>query len=216
MTETRRRNLRQALATDEELREIFERTYGIREKTMRRGPVNRKTKEDIISPESMLRNEEIKQKHLQKKGDPGERKADLLIIDGYNLINCSTELRKLANSDLGAAREQLVDQLINYRGYMNCELVVVFDAYLVPSGMGSTEQRLGVRTVFTRAEEPADIFIGRLVDEEGKNRSVRVVSSDALVQQNALGHDADRISSREFLEEMSEVEKEIRTMLEEL
>ncbi len=216
VTETRRRNLRQALASDDELREIFERTYGIREKTVRRSPVKRKTKEDIISPESMIRNEEIKQKHLQKKSEPRDRKPDLLIIDGYNLINCSTELRKLANSDLGAAREQLVDQLINYRGYMNCELVVVFDAYLVPSGVGSIEQRLGVRTVFTRAEEPADIFIGRLVDEEGRNRSVRVVSSDALVQQNALGHDADRISSREFLEEMLEVEKEIRTMLEEL
>ncbi len=99
---------------------------------------------------------------------------------------------------------------------MNCELTVVFDAYLVPYGVGSSEEQLGVRVVFTRSEEPADIYIGKLVDEEDGNRNVRVVSSDALVQQNALGHNAARISSREFLEEMAAVEQEIRTVLEEL
>ncbi len=222
VTETRRRNLRQALASDEELRAIFERTYGKKERTLHHGPTKRKTRADLLSPDSMTspesraRNEEIRQKHLQKKGEPAERKPDLLIVDGYNLINCSTELRELASSNLGAAREQLVNQLVNYRGYMNCELTVVFDAYLVPYGVGSSEEQLGVRVVFTRSEEPADIYIGKLVDEEGGRRSVRVVSSDALVQQNALGHNAARISSREFLEEMAAVEQEIRKVLEEL
>ena len=55
-----------------------------------------------------------------------------------------------------------------------------------------------------------------MVDEAKGTRSIRVISSDALVQQNALGHGADRYSSREFLEKLEEAEKEIREVLEEL
>ena len=93
---------------------------------------------------------------------------------------------------------------------------MVFDAYKVPYGVGSAEQHFGVQVIYTKEEEPADILIGKMVDEAKGTRSIRVVSSDALVQQNALGHGADRYSSREFLEKLEEAEKEIREVLEEL
>ena len=200
----------------EELRAIFERTYGKSKKVLHRGPIERRTKQDEISAEAQERNLEIRERHRKKRERTGESLPDLLILDGYNLINCSQELRELANNNLGAARQQLIDRLINYQGYMGCQLVVVFDAYLVPYGKGSRESRHGVEIIFTREEEPADILIGKMVDDEGGARSVRVVSSDALVQQNALGHDAARISSREFLEELAAVEADIRNLLDEL
>ncbi len=216
IVDTRRENLRRAIATDEELRAIFERTYGKSKKVLHRGPIERRTKADEISPESQERNLEIREKHQKKKSNGGEVLPELLIVDGYNLINCSEELRALANNDLGAARQQLIDRLVNYQGYMNCELILVFDAYLVPYGKGSRESQHGVEVVFTREEEPADILIGKMVDEARGDRNVRVVSSDALVQQNALGHDAARISSREFLDELEQVDREIRNILDEL
>ncbi len=216
VVDTRRENLRRAIATDEELRAIFERTYGKSKKVLHRGPIERRTKADEISPESQARNLEIREKHQKKKSNGGEVLPELLIVDGYNLINCSEELRALANNDLGAARQQLIDRLVNYQGYMNCELILVFDAYLVPYGKGSRENQHGVEVVFTREEEPADILIGKMVDEARGDRNVRVVSSDALVQQNALGHDAARISSREFLDELEQVDREIRNILDEL
>jgi ribosomal protection tetracycline resistance protein len=216
VVDTRRENLRRAIATDEELRAIFERTYGKSKKVLHRGPIERRTKADEISPESQARNLEIREKHQKKKSNGGEVLPELLIVDGYNLINCSEELRALANNDLGAARQQLIDRLVNYQGYMNCELILVFDAYLVPYGKGSRESQHGVEVVFTREEEPADILIGKMVDEVRGDRNVRVVSSDALVQQNALGHDAARISSREFLDELEQVDREIRNILDEL
>ena len=216
VTDLRREHLRRSIASDEELRAIFERTYGKSKKVLHRGPIERRTKQDEISAEAQERNLEIRERHRKKRERTGESLPDLLILDGYNLINCSQELRELANNNLGAARQQLIDRLINYQGYMGCQLVVVFDAYLVPYGKGSRESRHGVEIIFTREEEPADILIGKMVDDEGGARSVRVVSSDALVQQNALGHDAARISSREFLEELAAVEADIRNLLDEL
>lgn len=214
--DARKERLRREMASDEELRAIFERTYGKSKKVLHRGPVERRTKQDEISPESMARNEEIRKKHMKNRDSGTEPKPELLIIDGYNLINFSEPLRDLATKDLGAARQQLIDRLVNYQGYMRCELVVVFDAYRVSQGVERWEQHFGVKVIYTREEEPADILIGKMVDEAKGTRRVRVVSSDALVQQNALGHSAARTSSREFTEELSEIEKEIQEVLADL
>ncbi|MDO4384081.1 MAG: NYN domain-containing protein, partial [Eubacteriales bacterium] len=214
--DARKERLRREMASDEELRAIFERTYGKSKKVLHRGPVERRTKQDEIAPESMARNEEIRKKHMKNRDSGTEPKSELLIIDGYNLINFSEPLRDLATKDLGAARQQLIDRLVNYQGYMRCELVVVFDAYRVPQGVERWEQHFGVKVIYTREEEPADILIGKMVDEAKGTRRVRVVSSDALVQQNALGHSAARTSSREFTEELSEIEKEIQEVLADL
>ena len=84
----RRERLRQTMASDEELRAIFERTYGKSKKIMHRGPVERRTKQDdIASAEALARNEEIRKKHMRPAKGTGEAKSDLVIIDGYNLIN---------------------------------------------------------------------------------------------------------------------------------
>lgn len=214
--DARRERLRREMASDEELRAIFERTYGKSKKVLHRGPVERRTKQDEITPESMARNEEIRKKHMKSRTSGGESKEDLLIIDGYNLINFSEDLRDLSTKDLGAARQQLIDRLVNYQGYMRCELVVVFDAYRVPQGVERSEQHFGVKVIYTREEEPADILIGKMVDEVKGTRRVRVVSSDALVQQNALGHSAARTSSREFMMELSDIEAEIQDVLADL
>ena len=195
---------RESLASDEELMAIFERTYGNSKKTVHRGPVERATRAKERAREY---------RRPRPKAESGPL---LLIIDGYNLINYWEPMRTLANSDLGAAREQLVDRLINYQGYMQCELIVVFDAYKVPFGTGSEEKHFGVTVIYTKADEPADIRIGVMVDTYGRGRRVRVVSSDNLVQQNALGHNAERTSSREFVEEVTETEAEIREVLQDL
>ena len=119
----------------------------------------------------------------------------------------------MAQADIGAARQQLIDRLINFRGYSGSEITVVFDAYKVPYGTGAAENQFGVRICYTAEQEPADIRIGALTAELAGNRSVTVVSSDALVQQNIFAHGAYRVSSREFMEELEAAERELRTKL---
>ena len=70
----------------------------------------------------------------------------------------------------------------------------------------------GVEVIFTAADELADVRIGRMADAAGTRR-VYVVSSDRLVQQDVWTKGAMRISSREFLENLSRTEDEIRARL---
>ena len=53
------------------------------------------------------------------------------------------------------------------------------------------------------------MFIERVTHEIGKNRRVRVATSDGMEQVIILGHGALRLSASAFHEEMAEVQKQI-------
>ena len=91
-------------------------------------------------------------------------------------------------------------------------MTVVFDAYNVALGEVREEKRNGINVVFTAENEPADIRMGIMTDS-ARDRQIYVVSSDSLVQQDAFTHGALRISSREFLSELTRTEQEIRDHL---
>ena len=207
---------RRRMAAEKDLQRIFEMTYGqakpkryIESKTVTAG-------EDDLSEEEAAdraaRNEEIRAKH-EKKSAPGDERPPLLLIDGYNLIFADEELKELSTIDAGSARDSLIERLVNYAGYTGMEVKLVFDAYKVAPGDGSTEKYSGVEVIFTAADELADVRIGRMADAAGTRR-VYVVSSDRLVQQDVWTKGAMRISSREFLENLSRTEDEIRARLE--
>lgn len=110
-------------------------------------------------------------------------RRERVIVDGYNVIFAWDELRALADSGhIDAARERLMDALSNYAAFTRREVVVVFDGYRVPGGQGEKFDRSGLHVVFTRQGETADAYMEKLADEIGKNDSVRVVTSDALIQ----------------------------------
>ena len=204
------------IAAEKELKSIFERTYGASKKTLRREASERDYRNrPEISPEeaarNQARNQEIKARR-EHKTEKRDEKPVMILIDGYNLIFADEYLKELAARDGGSARDQLLDRLCNYAGYTGFEVTVVFDAYKVPLGEVREEDRNGVKTVFTAEDEPADIRMGKMTDSI-KDRQIYVVSSDSLVQQDAWIHGAMRISSREFLSELSRVEEEIRDHL---
>ena len=197
-----------------ELRDIFERTYGPVRQQIRR---DAKTK--TVRPgegRDDARNLEIKARHERRSSgsaDSGRQQLPaVMIIDGYNLIFADEYLTELAARDIGSARDQIMDRLCNYAAYYGIEMSVVFDAYKVPAGAGSEEDYHGVRVIFTRQDEPADIRIG-LMTGEMVGRTLYIVTSDSLVQQDAWGHGALRISSREFLKLLADTEDEIRNRL---
>lgn len=107
------------------------------------------------------------------------------------------------------ARDRLLDMLANYQGYTKCDLVVVFDAYKVPGGTGSRARHGNIHVAYTKEGETADMYIERLVAEIGKNETVRVVTSDRLVQLGAFRSGVLRASSREFQAEVDWVLEQI-------
>ena len=213
------------IAAEKELRRIFERTYGpVKDKRhhdAREADYRRKRPElsEEEASRNAARNDEIKAKHTRrtaavKSGKEHSPAAEppVIIIDGYNLIFADKYLTELADRDVGSARDHLLERLYNYAAYTGCEMTVVFDAYKVPQGTGSEEDHHGVRIVFTAENEPADIRMG-LITGAIRNREFYVVSSDSLVQQDAWGHGALRISSREFIQLLADTEQEIRDKL---
>ena len=188
---------RATLEEDAELLRIFERTYG---------PIKR----DPLAAFRPVQKTERPDFAAEQWGIAPE----YLLVDGYNIIFAWDELNALAKESLDAARHRLMDILCNYQGYQKCVLILVFDAYRVPGSPGAIEQYHNIHVVYTREAETADMFIERVTHEIGKSRRVRVATSDGMEQVIILGHGALRVSARMFHEEVQNVEKQIRSLVQ--
>ena len=64
----------------------------------------------------------------------------------------------------------------------------------MPGSPGSIEQYHNIHVVYTKEAETADMFIERVTHEIGRNRRVRVATSDGMEQVIILGtaHSASR------------------------
>ena len=93
-------------------------------------------------------------------------------------------------------------------------VILVFDAYRVPGSPGSIEQYHNIHIVYTKEAETADMFIEHVTHEIGKDRRVRVATSDGMEQVIILGHGALRVSARMFHQEVQDVEKEIKRYIQ--
>lgn len=123
---------------------------------------------------------------------------DVLLVDGYNIINDWPSLRETARHSLEDARIELIDILQEFQAYERIELILVFDAHMIKGGQERVEQLGGLKLVYTRENETADHYIERWSDGIEKNMRVIVATSDALQQTIVLGRGAVRMSAREL------------------
>ncbi|MBQ5566071.1 MAG: NYN domain-containing protein, partial [Clostridia bacterium] len=118
-----------------------------------------------------------------------------------------------AKENIDAARNMLINILCNYQGYKKCELILVFDAYKVKGNVREVEKIGNISVVYTKEAETADMYIEKTSHKLAKNNRVRVVTSDGLEQLIILGGGALRVSSRAFLTEVEQAEKEIMSIV---
>lgn len=178
---------------DKELEAIMEREFG---------PIRRRQYSEAVLD-------------TPKTAHAAERKKEYIIVDGYNLIFAWDGLAALAKDNFDAARHILTDILCNYRGYTKCELVLVFDGYKVKGNTGEKSDYNGIHLVYTKENETGDMYIEKLVEEVGKNYSVRVVTSDNLIQVSALRAGVLRMPAREFIKEIERVNDQIKEIIAE-
>ena len=178
---------------DKELEAIMEREFG---------PIRRRQYSEAVLD-------------TPKTAYSAERKKEYIIVDGYNLIFAWDGLAALAKENFDAARHILTDILCNYRGYTKCELVLVFDGYKVKGNAGEKSDYNGIHLVYTKENETGDMYIEKLVEEVGKNYSVRVVTSDNLIQVSALRAGVLRMLAREFIKEIERVNDRIKEIIAE-
>ena len=147
---------------------------------------------------------------------PKKKKRSLYIIDGYNVIFAWDELSAIAKFYLEDSRVQLCSILANYKAFTGRDIVLVFDAYNVKGAVRRKLDYKGVTVVYTKEGELGDTYIEKLVYEIGEDYSVRVVTSDGLIQLQALRSGVLRMSAREFREEVLQNDAEIEKILKKL
>ena len=197
-----RRPVSGGVEQDEELRAIFERTYG---------PIRRQVPQPMRPPRRPAAQESEAEKRAIRERFRGE---EYLLVDGYNIIFAWDELKAIARDSLDAARKSLCDLLCNYQGYRKCHVILVFDAYKVKGGQGSVEKYHNIHVVYTREAETADAYIERATYEIGREHRVQVATSDGPEQLIILGHGALRLSATAFRQEVEQVQGEIAAALD--
>ena len=186
--------------SDDELEAIMLREFG---------PIRRKKYSEPKSISAPKADKALKVKSIK----PQRR---LVILDGYNLIYSWDDLKETADFSLEKAREELMDLLSNYVAYTKTELVLVFDAYLVPEGEGSEFVRDGYKVVYTKADQTADAYIEKMMHEMGPDYSIRMVTGDKLLQFSAVHSGISRMTAKEFLDEVTQVGNEITAFIKKL
>lgn len=180
-------------ADSEELMAIFERTYG---KITRRigdwdAPVKKQPEKEYVYKER-------------------EKRKHYLLVDGYNIIFASKALNELAQINIDAARDRLVELLIDYKAYKDYEIILVFDAYRLVNHPTEVQNFAGVYVVYTKTAETADQYIEKTTHEMIKKYDVTVATSDGIEQIIIRGKGAILISAREFLKDLEDTKEAFR------
>lgn len=121
----------------------------------------------------------------------------LIVLDGYNIVHRSPQLRPGPGRTLREAREKLVNLLSWLMGSEGAHFLVVWDG---AEGGGRDARSGRVEERFSRPPEKADDLIRRIVEAEvQRDEQVTVVTSDIEVARHARAMGADVSISDLFL-----------------
>lgn len=161
--------------------------------------------------------------------------ADIVLVDGYNVIFAWPELKALAADNIDAARDSLIETLSRFRSMVSAEVIAVFDAYRVKGRPGEMTDYQDIRLVYTAEDQTADQYIERFVNLANGNfkslpddniripgtlkdairkksgtLKIAVVTSDATEQVVTMGQGCRLISSREFETRIRDMERQMK------
>ena len=199
-SDTGRSSAASGYITQEEIEEIFQKTYG-------------KRQED---KNHFRRYHKGSRREWRFEGESRGgtyvpvSKEKYLLVDGYNIIFAWQELRELAAINIDSARDRLIDIMSNYQGYLGSTVIVVFDAYKVKGNPGSVLQYHNIHVVYTKEAETADQYIEKTVHEIGHKYQVTVATSDALEQMIIWGEGAVRMSAQGLFEAVERAKEDMR------
>ena len=196
----KKRSYASGVEEDRELMRIFEATYG------------------KVKPRRVAERVENAAKSYtggqERRKKPEPKKPELIIIDGYNLIFAWEELNRLAERDIGLARDALTRLMCSYTAFKRSRSIIVFDAYRRKDNAGTVEEIGQVSVVYTKEGQTADAYIEKTTRERSADSFVRVVSSDMQEQLMILGSGGFRVSAREFRRECECTVSEINEAIE--
>lgn len=121
----------------------------------------------------------------------------LIVLDGYNIVHRSPQLKPGPGRTLREAREKLVNLLSWMMGGESARFLVVWDG---AEGSGRDERSGRIEVRYSRPPEKADDLIRRIVETEVERVDrVTVVTADLEVARHARAMGADVSISDLFL-----------------
>lgn len=147
----------------------------------------------------------------------GASSMNILIIDGYNIINEWSHLKKeLKESGLEHARNKLIEIMVEYHSFTGDKVVVVFDGYGTNKSYITKTDELGIEVIFSKHNQTADALIERLVyQEREKGKTILVASRDMAMVRMIEGWDCFTLSPQKLEEMVKEVKEEIKSLARE-
>lgn len=126
--------------------------------------------------------------------------SEIYYIDGYNLLHTHPSWTALANQDLEAARETVVEAVSSWTLDRGCRAVVFFD------GQGRRPERVlhdagrpNIEVMYTSSKLSADALIERGVYTAERRHAVIVVTADRGIRDFCLGLGAITMTPENFL-----------------
>ena len=152
------------------------------------------------TPKSKTITEEIE--HIEIKTKPL-----IYVIDGYNLMYSLDELRDVVSSNFLMAREKVIDICSDFKGYVNAEVILVFDAYRQEYAKPQVSSNNVINIVYTKSLQTADTYIENITRDLSKENKVITVTNDHLEQLRVLSNSSMRLSCAEFMARYNNMKK---------
>ena len=130
-----------------------------------------------------------------------------IIIDGYNMIRQSDELRRYERLSLEAGRDALARSVSHYKKQRGHKVTVVFDGWQSGPVKEERDKLSGIDVIYSRKGEKADEVIKRMV--QNRSEEVVVVTSDREIADFVSRRGGTAISSRDFDELMGRAKTDV-------
>lgn len=132
------------------------------------------------------------------------------IIDGYNVMHQTNIYED--NNSLEDARDRLIDDMLNYQGYLNAKISLIFDGSGKAGSKsknkkkhkGNKNKKNTFEILFSSGNLQADNIIEELVYNTTDKNELCVVSSDRTIKMMVFGMGAHTMSANEFLNNIKE------------
>lgn len=214
--------------TEEEIAEIFKRTYGKEKQDFEPYRYHHQNLGRGVYGGDAAKGQKGKEPEDAGTKGPGKggngngkpskslrpARQEYFLVDGYNIIFAWEDLRELAAVNIDSARDKLMDICSNFQGCRGCTLILVYDAYKVKGNPGSVRKYHNIYVVYTKEAETADQYIEKTVHDIGKKHQVTVATSDALEQMIIWGEGALRMSAAGFQDAVKTAARQMREFYE--
>lgn len=137
--------------------------------------------------------------------------AEILLVDGYNVLHQSHKLLHLVRQDMETAREALIDKVAHYCIQTGRRVTIVFDGRgpKITQKVAHNRAVPTLEVLYSPGHLTADAVIERMVYQKARKMDAIVVTSDRGVRDLCRGMGALVMDANNFLQSLQETRADI-------